>query len=84
MRIYNYMKFLIIQYIIGFFTEYPLKSIPKCAFEIPEPEKSVVEIKIEEKCGKKNVAIIQEEETFRIFGKLLIDLLILMLIIKLN
>lgn len=30
----------------------------------------MVEIKIEEKIGKRNLAIIQEEETFRIFGKI--------------
>ncbi|XP_016836577.1 uncharacterized protein LOC100679381 isoform X2 [Nasonia vitripennis] len=47
--------------------QYPLKIIPQCIFEPPEPEKSVVEIKIEEKIGKRNLAIIQEEETFRIF-----------------
>lgn len=48
---------------------YPLKIIPKCTFEPAEPEKSVIDIKIEEKIGKRNLAILQEEETFRIFGK---------------
>jgi hypothetical protein len=47
-----------------------LKIIPQCTFEPSEPEKSVIVIKIEEKIGKKNLAIIQEEETFRIFGKM--------------
>ncbi|XP_011498990.1 PREDICTED: uncharacterized protein LOC105363094 [Ceratosolen solmsi marchali] len=46
---------------------YPLKKIPQCIFEPCEPEKSVIIIKLEEKIGKKNLAIIQEEETFRIF-----------------
>ncbi|XP_014210821.1 uncharacterized protein LOC106641092 [Copidosoma floridanum] len=54
---------------------YPLKTIPQYAFEPCETEKSVVDIKIEEKVGskieekigKKKVAIFQDEETFRIF-----------------
>ncbi|XP_014228471.1 uncharacterized protein LOC106653517 [Trichogramma pretiosum] len=46
---------------------YPLKIVPSCVFETAESEKSVIEIKIEEKTGKKNLAIVQDEETFRIF-----------------
>lgn len=51
---------------------YPLRSLPQFAFETPEPEKSVVDVKLEEKIGKRNLAIIQDEETFRIFGKIII------------
>lgn len=51
-------------------SECPLNVIPKCTFEPAEPEKSVIDIKIDEKIGKRNLAILQEEETYRIFGKL--------------
>jgi len=33
------------------------------------PEKSIVNIKVIEKTGRRNLPILQEEETFRIFGK---------------
>lgn len=46
---------------------YPLKDIPSATFEAPLPEKSVVNIKVVEKIGQKNLPILQEEETFRIF-----------------
>ncbi|XP_058802364.1 uncharacterized protein LOC131670639 [Phymastichus coffea] len=45
---------------------YPLKCLPQFAFEPSQPEKSVVDVKVEEKIGKRNLAIIQDEETFRI------------------
>ncbi|KAJ8687975.1 hypothetical protein QAD02_023770 [Eretmocerus hayati] len=46
---------------------YSLRTIPQSAFEPSIPEKSIIEVKIEEKIGKRNLAIIQDEETFRIF-----------------
>lgn len=33
------------------------------------PEKPIINIKVIEKTGKRNLPILQEEETFRIFGK---------------
>ncbi|XP_043286356.1 uncharacterized protein mus304 [Venturia canescens] len=46
---------------------YPLDSIPQSIFEPSLPEKSVVDIQIIEKIGRKNLPILQEENTFRIF-----------------
>jgi len=33
------------------------------------PEKPIVNIKMKEETGRRNLPILQEEETFRIFGK---------------
>ncbi|XP_015124946.1 uncharacterized protein LOC107046754 [Diachasma alloeum] len=46
---------------------YPLEGIPEATFEAPVPEKAVVDVKVVEKIGQKNLPILQEEETFRIF-----------------
>ncbi|XP_015592175.1 uncharacterized protein LOC107266325 isoform X2 [Cephus cinctus] len=46
---------------------FPLSKIPQSLFESSQPEKSVVEIRIVEKIGKRNSPILQDEETFRIF-----------------
>ncbi|XP_063987261.1 uncharacterized protein LOC135167712 [Diachasmimorpha longicaudata] len=46
---------------------YPLAAIPDVTFEAPVPEKAVVDVKVVEKIGQKNLPILQEEETFRIF-----------------
>nr|XP_012148149.1 PREDICTED: uncharacterized protein LOC100878573 [Megachile rotundata]XP_012148150.1 PREDICTED: uncharacterized protein LOC100878573 [Megachile rotundata] len=46
---------------------YPLSEIPKLIYDTPQPEKSVVDIQIIEKTGKRNLPILQEENTCRIF-----------------
>ncbi|XP_053986293.1 uncharacterized protein LOC128880332 isoform X1 [Hylaeus volcanicus] len=46
---------------------YPLARIPKLIYDTPQPEKSVVDIQVIEKTGRRNLPILQEEDTFRIF-----------------
>ncbi|KAK2585501.1 hypothetical protein KPH14_010152 [Odynerus spinipes] len=46
---------------------YPLLKIPLQIFGPASSEKSLVEIQITEKTGKRNLPILQEEKTFRIF-----------------
>ncbi|XP_066601091.1 uncharacterized protein [Prorops nasuta] len=45
----------------------PLSNIPKSIFLSPAAEKSIVDIRIIEKTGKRNLPILREEETWRIF-----------------
>ncbi|KAG7200955.1 hypothetical protein KM043_003315 [Ampulex compressa] len=45
----------------------PLAKIPRTIFDTPLPEKPIVDIKIIEKIGKRNLPILQDEDTFRIF-----------------
>ncbi|XP_033358994.1 uncharacterized protein LOC117238296 [Bombus vosnesenskii] len=46
---------------------FPLTEIPKLIYDPSQPEKSVVDIQIIEKIGRRNLPILQEEDTFRIF-----------------
>ena len=46
---------------------YPLGNIPRVIYNTPQPEKSVVDIQAAEKTGRRNLPILQEEDTFRIF-----------------
>ncbi|XP_018399629.1 PREDICTED: uncharacterized protein LOC108777288 [Cyphomyrmex costatus] len=46
---------------------FPLARISELMFGAPLPEKSIVNIKVIEKTGRRNLPILQEEETFRIF-----------------
>lgn len=48
-------------------TYYPLAGISELMFEASLPEKPIVNIKVIEKTGRRNLPILQEEETFRIF-----------------
>lgn len=48
---------------------FPLARISELMFGVSLPEKSIVNIKVIEKTGRRNLPILQEEETFRIFGK---------------
>ncbi|XP_070171270.1 uncharacterized protein Mus304 [Polyergus mexicanus] len=48
-------------------TYFPLAGISELMFEASLPEKPVVNIKVIEKTGRRNLPILQEEETFRIF-----------------
>ncbi|XP_011870203.1 PREDICTED: uncharacterized protein LOC105563313 [Vollenhovia emeryi] len=48
-------------------TYFPLARISELTFGTSLPEKSIVNIKVIEKTGKRNLPILQEEETFRIF-----------------
>ncbi|XP_011342907.1 uncharacterized protein LOC105282560 isoform X2 [Ooceraea biroi] len=48
-------------------TYFPLAGISELMFTASMPEKPVVNIKIIEKTGRRNLPILQEEETFRIF-----------------
>lgn len=52
-----------------FFLDFPLARISKLIFGTSLPEKSIVNIKVIEKTGRRNLPILQEEKTFRIFGK---------------
>ncbi|KYN09509.1 hypothetical protein ALC57_18377 [Trachymyrmex cornetzi] len=46
---------------------FPLARISELMFGASLPEKSIVNIKVIEKTGRRNLPILQEEETFRIF-----------------
>ncbi|XP_039303351.1 uncharacterized protein LOC105195921 isoform X2 [Solenopsis invicta] len=46
---------------------FPLERISELVFGASLPEKSIVNIKVMEKTGRRNLPILQEEETFRIF-----------------
>lgn len=46
---------------------FPLAKIPKSIYDPPQPEKSIVDIQIIEKIGRRNLPILQEEDTSRIF-----------------
>ncbi|KOC65099.1 ATR-interacting protein mus304 [Habropoda laboriosa] len=46
---------------------FPLAEIPKLIYDLPQPEKPIVDIQIIEKVGRRNLPILQEENTFRIF-----------------
>ncbi|KAK9305806.1 hypothetical protein QLX08_003314 [Tetragonisca angustula] len=46
---------------------FPLTEIPKLIYDPPQLEKSVVDIQIIEKIGRRNLPILQEEDTYRIF-----------------
>ncbi|XP_006615342.2 uncharacterized protein LOC102678533 [Apis dorsata] len=46
---------------------FPLAEIPKSIYDPPQPEKSIVDIQIIEKIGRRNLPILQEEDTSRIF-----------------
>ncbi|XP_043250218.1 uncharacterized protein LOC122396138 [Colletes gigas] len=46
---------------------YPLAKISKLIYDTPQPEKSVVNIQVIEKTGRRNLPILQEEDTFRIY-----------------
>ncbi|XP_011061730.1 PREDICTED: uncharacterized protein LOC105150397 [Acromyrmex echinatior] len=46
---------------------FPLARISELMFGVSLPEKSIVNIKVIEKTGRRNLPILQEEETFRIF-----------------
>ncbi|XP_076294227.1 mutagen-sensitive 304 [Lasioglossum baleicum] len=46
---------------------YPLANISKLVYDTPQPEKSIVNIQVIEKTGRRNLPILQEEDTFRIF-----------------
>ncbi|XP_077282780.1 mutagen-sensitive 304 isoform X2 [Temnothorax americanus] len=48
-------------------TYIPLARISELIFGASLPEKSIVNIKVIEKTGRRNLPILQEEETFRIF-----------------
>ncbi|KAL6266027.1 hypothetical protein P5V15_002881 [Pogonomyrmex californicus] len=48
-------------------TYFPLTRISELMFRVSLPEKSIVNIKVIEKTGRRNLPILQEEETFRIF-----------------
>ncbi|XP_029177236.1 uncharacterized protein LOC114945273 isoform X2 [Nylanderia fulva] len=48
-------------------TYFPLTGISELMFEASLPEKPIVNIKVIEKTGRRNLPILQEEETFRIF-----------------
>lgn len=49
--------------------DFPLAGISELMFEASLPEKPIINIKVIEKTGRRNLPILQEEETFRIFGK---------------
>nr|XP_033329578.1 uncharacterized protein LOC117222151 [Megalopta genalis] len=46
---------------------YPLTNISKLVYDKPQPEKPIVNIQVIEKTGRRNLPILQEEDTFRIF-----------------
>ncbi|XP_029047025.2 uncharacterized protein LOC114877962 isoform X1 [Osmia bicornis bicornis] len=46
---------------------YPLSEIPKLIYDASHSEKSVIDIQIIEKTGRRNLPILQEENTCRIF-----------------
>ncbi|XP_076249757.1 mutagen-sensitive 304 isoform X2 [Calliopsis andreniformis] len=46
---------------------YPLANIPNLIYDIPQPEKPIIDIQVTEKTGRRNLPILQEEDTFRIF-----------------
>ncbi|XP_078039018.1 mutagen-sensitive 304 [Augochlora pura] len=46
---------------------YPLTNISKLVYDMPQPEKSIVNIQVIEKTGRRNLPILQEEDTFRIY-----------------
>ncbi|XP_015429517.1 PREDICTED: uncharacterized protein LOC107186210 [Dufourea novaeangliae] len=46
---------------------YPFANIPKLIYDTPQQEKSIVDIQVIEKTGRRNLPILQEENTFRIF-----------------
>ncbi|XP_036148826.1 uncharacterized protein LOC105833730 isoform X2 [Monomorium pharaonis] len=48
-------------------TYFPLARISELIFGASLPEKSIINIKVMEKTGRRNLPILQEEETFRIF-----------------
>ncbi|XP_031841815.1 mutagen-sensitive 304 isoform X2 [Nomia melanderi] len=48
---------------------YPLKNISKLIYDTPQPEKSIINIQMIEKTGRRNLPILQEEDTCRIFEK---------------
>ncbi|GAB1869537.1 hypothetical protein CAJAP_10616 [Camponotus japonicus] len=48
-------------------TYFPLAGISELMFEPSLPEKPIINIKVIEKTGRRNLPILQEEETFRIF-----------------
>ncbi|KMQ90233.1 hypothetical protein RF55_10030 [Lasius niger] len=48
-------------------TYFPLAGISELMFEASLPEKPIINIKVIEKTGRRNLPILQEEETFRIF-----------------
>lgn len=50
--------------------DYPLAKISKLIYDTPQPEKSIVDIQVIEKTGQRNLPILQEEDMFRIFGKI--------------
>ncbi|XP_043507898.1 uncharacterized protein LOC122527620 [Frieseomelitta varia] len=55
-------------YILKIWNPYfPLTEIPKLIYDPPQLEKSVVDIQIIEKIGRRNLPILQEEDTYRIF-----------------
>ncbi|XP_026668984.1 uncharacterized protein LOC108624518 isoform X2 [Ceratina calcarata] len=48
---------------------FPLAEIPKSIYDMPQPEKSVIDIKITERIGPQKLPILQEQNKFRIFEK---------------
>ncbi|CAL7938753.1 unnamed protein product [Xylocopa violacea] len=46
---------------------FPLAEIPKSIYDLPQSEKPVIDIQITEKIGHRNLPILQDEDTYRIF-----------------
>lgn len=55
-------------YRLQIFLDFPFARISELIFGASLPEKSIINIKVIEKTGRRNLPILQEEETFRIFG----------------
>jgi hypothetical protein len=52
------------------FIDFPLAGISKLMLTASVPEKPIINIKMKEETGRRNLPILQEEETFRIFGNI--------------
>lgn len=66
---YQFSSIQSASYILFFLCLDPMSSrIPKSMFVLSPLEKSIVDIRVMEKTGQRNLPILQEEKTFRIFG----------------